>query len=41
MKSQLRMDRDMTNEMRENKIEEVLLEVMLIILFLQNMIVSS
>ena len=25
------MDRDMTNEMRENKIEEVLLEVMLII----------
>ena len=35
------MDRDMTNEMRENKIEEVLLEVMLIILFLQNMIVSS
>ena len=34
MKSQLRMDRDMTNEMRENKIEEVLLEVMIrIILF--------
>ena len=34
MKSQLRMDRDMTKEMRENKIEEVLLEVMIrIILF--------